>query len=86
MRGRTRFDIMKGMNKARTARLAIQFIFSLALLLGKAAAAQNYYWEAPARVSNNSACFPRAVDNGNDAAVFWQEVDAKNSSIYLSVN
>ncbi len=85
MRGRARFDIMKGMNKARTARFAIQLIFSLALLFAKAAAAQNYYWEDPVRVSKNGACFPRAVYNGNDAAVFWQEVDAKNSSIYLAV-
>lgn len=69
----------------RTARFAAQLIFSLLLLLGRTASAQNYYWETPARVSKNGACFPRALSNGQDAAVFWQEVDAKNSSIYLSV-
>ena len=85
LRERAVFDIMKAMKMTRTARLAIQFVFSLALLFCKAASAQNYFWEAPVRVSQSGACFPRAVDNGKNAAVFWQEVDSKNSSIYLSV-
>ena len=73
------------MEKMRGKRLFLQLIFSLALALFPLVWAQNYYWEDPVSVSKSGACFPRAVCNGNDAAVFWQEVDAKNSSIYLSV-
>lgn len=73
------------MKKMRKRLFLTQLILSLTLLFAKGAAAQNYYWENPVRVSQSGVCFPRAVYNGSMAAVFWQEVDAKNSSIYLSV-
>ncbi len=60
-------------------------IFSLTLLFAKGIFAQNYYWENPVRVSQSGVCFPRAVYNEQNAAVLWQEVDVKNSSIYLRV-
>ncbi|MBQ9625940.1 MAG: hypothetical protein IJR40_02070, partial [Treponema sp.] len=63
----------------------LQLIFSFALLLSKGAAAQSYFWENPVRVSKSGVCFPRAVSNGQNAAVFWQEVDASSSSIFLTV-
>lgn len=55
------------------------------LLLARGIAAQNYFWEDPIRVSDSGVCFPRAVYNGKTAAALWQEVDQRNSSIYLNV-
>lgn len=69
----------------RIRRFFVAVLFSLMLLASKEAAAQNYYWENPVRVSQSGVCFPRAVFNGNIAAAIWQEVDAKNSSIYLNI-
>ena len=73
------------MIKMRGARLFLQLFFSLSLLFARTLCAQNYYWENPERVSKSGASFPRALSNGQDAAIFWQEVDEKESSIYLTV-
>ena len=73
------------MRKMRGARLFVQLVFSLSLLFARTLCAQNYYWENPERVSKSGASFPRALSNGQDAAIFWQEVDEKESSIYLTV-
>ena len=73
------------MEKMRVRRFFTQLIVSLALLLAPRLWAESYYWENPVRVSQSGACFPRAVSNGQNAAAFWQEVDAKNSSIYLTI-
>lgn len=73
------------MEKMCVRRFFTQLIISLALLLAPRLWAESYYWENPVRVSQSGACFPRAVSNGQNAAAFWQEVDAKNSSIYLTI-
>lgn len=73
------------MEEMRKRLFLLQLIFSFALLLSKGAAAQSYFWENPVRVSKSGVCFPRAVSNGQNAAVFWQEVDASSSSIFLTV-
>ena len=73
------------MKEMRNKRFFWTIIFSLFLLAAKGAAAQNYYWENPVRVSQSGVCFPSAVSNGQIAAAVWQEVDAKKSSIYLVV-
>ncbi len=69
----------------RRTRLLAILIFSLCFLLPLEAVAQNYFWENPESVSSAGARFPRGVSNGDCAAVIWQEVDQKNSSIYLSI-
>lgn len=46
--------------------------------------ATQFYWENPERITQNSSQFPSSVTNGNQAASFWQEIDSKNSRIYLS--
>ncbi|MBO7123444.1 MAG: SpoIIE family protein phosphatase [Treponema sp.] len=69
----------------RKKRFFLTILFSLMLLASKGAAAQNYFWENPVRVSQSGVCFPSAVSNGKIAAAIWQEVDAKKSSIYLTI-
>ncbi len=46
--------------------------------------ARNFFWEHPVRLSSGDSRFPKAVSNGNAAAVIWQEIDSANSRIYLS--
>ena len=55
------------MKEMRKTRFLTAVIFSLLLLASKGAAAQNYFWENPVRVSQSGVCFPSAVSNGQIA-------------------
>lgn len=46
--------------------------------------ADNYYWENPERITRVDSRFPKAISNDFASAIFWQEIDAKNSAVYLS--
>ena len=47
-------------------------------------AAQDFYWENPATLSEHDSRFPKAVTNGIESCVVWQEVDTKKHQIWLS--
>ena len=72
------------MVKMRTKRFVWTVLFSL-FFFAAPLCAHNYFWENPVRLSQSGVCFPSAVSNGKIAAALWQEVDSKNSSIYLRV-
>ena len=42
------------------------------------------YWENPKVVSSDEIAFPTTIHQNNKAFVFWQEIDSKNSQIWLS--
>lgn len=46
--------------------------------------AESYYWENPERISSGDARFPKAISSDSVSAIFWQDVDAKNSQLFLS--
>lgn len=43
-----------------------------------------FYWEIPQKLTSRDSRFPQAVSNSNSSAIFWQEIDTKNSLVYLS--
>lgn len=46
--------------------------------------AEDIYWENPKVVSSDEIAFPTTIHQNNKAFVFWQEIDSKNSQIWLS--
>lgn len=44
----------------------------------------DYYWEVPEKLTSTDSRFPKAISNNDSCAIFWQEIDEKNSSVYLS--
>lgn len=59
------------------------FLFVL-LVSGAPVSAAQYYWENPERISTGDCRFPQAVSNSSLYAVFWQEIDTRESRVYLS--
>ncbi|QTQ16085.1 PP2C family serine/threonine-protein phosphatase [Treponema parvum] len=46
--------------------------------------ARDFYWEDTERITSSDSRFPSSVSNGKYTAVFWQEIDTANKSIWLS--
>ncbi|MBQ9630060.1 MAG: hypothetical protein IJR49_00530, partial [Treponema sp.] len=70
------------MNKKLTRKILL-FMFSF-FFISTLLYSQDFYWENPVQISDALSCFPRAASNSKQSYIFWQEVDEKNNSIYLS--
>lgn len=58
--------------------------FVLLILICQSAAASSFYWENPVSITNTNTQFPRTISTDKDSYIFWQEVDEKTKSIYLT--
>jgi hypothetical protein len=65
--------------------IIFSFVSSLLLVCSTTkAAARDFYWENPVRITDTDTRFPRAVTNGNSTYIFWQEVDTSSENIWLT--
>lgn len=69
----------------------ISIVLALACTLGStifgtgpALYASDYYFDKETTISNTDSRFPKAVNNGNTTALFWQEVDKKKHEIWIA--
>ena len=65
---------------------AILFAFSVVVFCTSLSrlSAQTMYWEDPVRITKGDARFPRVATDGTKSCVFWQEIDTRNETIWLS--
>ena len=65
---------------------AILFAFSATVFCTSLSrlSAQTMYWEDPVRITKGDARFPRVATDGTKSCVFWQEIDTRSETIWLS--
>ena len=60
------------------------FILLILFLHAMDVPAEDFYWERPATITVTDSRFPVTVLGKEKTYLFWEEIDAKNSQIYLS--
>ncbi len=65
-------------------KILIFFILIFAVGFNSAFAAEKYYWENPKTITSGDSRFPVTINTDDASYIFWQEVDASKSQIWLS--